>query len=83
MVPALEEWFASQIHTRSEYSTYVGLGGKLILAGTWDEVPDPSGIQLEFLPKNSIWIKQFSVMEFLLPAEDPSHPIAKNMNDPA
>jgi hypothetical protein len=78
-----DEWIENRLHTRSDYSTYIGLGGKLILAGTWNEVPDPSGLQLEFLPKNSIWLKQFSVMEFLLPAVDPSHPIAKNINNPS
>jgi len=78
-----DEWVENRLHTRSEYSTYVGLGGKLILAGTWNDVPDPSGMQLAFLPKNTIWIKRFSVFEFLLPAEDPSHPIAKNINNPA
>jgi len=78
-----DEWVPNRLHSRSEYSAYVGLGGKLIIAGTWNEVPDPAGRQLDFLPKNSIWIKRFSVMEFLLPAVDPSHPIAKNINNSA
>jgi hypothetical protein len=78
-----EEWIENRLHSRSEYSAYVGLGGKLIFAGTWNDVPDPSGMQLTFLPKNSIWIKQFPIMEFLLPAAEPAHPIAKNINNPA
>jgi len=78
-----EEWVDNRIHDRSAFSTYVGLGGKIIIAGTWNEVPDPSGSQLDFLPKNTIWIKHFGTLEFLLPDEDPSHPIAKNMNNPA
>ena len=78
-----EEWAPNQLHDRSTYSTYVALGGKLIIAGTWNDVPDPSGIQLDFLPKNTIWIKQLSAFEFLLPAEDPTHPIARNMVNPS
>jgi hypothetical protein len=77
-----EEWEIERLHTRTEYSNYVSLGGKIIIAGTWNTVPDPGGMQLVFLPKNNIRIKRYYAFEFLLPAEDPGHPIARNIVNP-
>ncbi len=77
-----EEWDFPYLHTRGEYSAYVSLGGKIILGCTWRPVPEPAGAQLDFLPKNRIWAMPFNQDEFLLPAADPSHPIAANIVNP-
>jgi len=75
-------WRFEYLHSRGEYSTYVNQGGKIILAGTWSQIPDPAGAQLDFLPKNRIWAKRYKQDEFPLPADDPSHPIAINIINP-
>ncbi|MCK4594389.1 hypothetical protein KAU45_07790 [bacterium] len=77
-----DRWNFNVLHSRAEYSAYVSLGGKIIIAGTWDPIPDPAGGQLDFLPKNRIWMKRDLYTEFLLPATDPSHPIAENIINP-
>lgn len=73
-----EQWSVGRLHTRAEFIDYINRGGKVIVGGS--SALNPIGETLTFLPKLNIKMRPHYIEYFPLPATDPGHPIARNID---